>query len=159
TTGREKPWGCFGKILRADDGGSAAEGNPFAGRPGYRRELYALGIRNAMSIVLHPETGEIWETENGPQGGDELNVIKAGHNYGWPVVSLGRAYTGVVPGATGPELEQAFAPGMDPPVLFWAPSIAVSGMAFYTGDKLPQWKGNIFIGGLVGTQLQMVVLN
>jgi glucose/arabinose dehydrogenase len=159
TTDAQKPDSYFGKVLRLNDDGTAAPDNPFAGRPGYKPELYALGIRNAMSIVLHPETGEIWETENGPQGGDELNIIKPGHNYGWPVVSLGRSYSGVVTGATGPELDQAFAPGMDAPILFWAPSIAVSGMAFYTGDKFPQWKGNIFIGGLVGAQLQMIVLN
>ena len=159
TTDAQNPNSYFGKILRLNDDGTAPDDNPFTGKPGYKPELYALGIRNAMSMVLHPDTGDIWETENGPQGGDELNIIRPGHNYGWPVVSLGRSYSGVVTGDTGPELEQAFAPNIDPPVLFWAPSIAVSGMTFYTGDKFPQWKGNIFIGGLVGTQLQMVVMN
>jgi glucose/arabinose dehydrogenase len=159
TTDAQDPKSYFGKILRLDDDGKAPPDNPFAGRQGYKPELYALGIRNAMSMVLHPTTGEIWETENGPQGGDELNIIKAGHNYGWPIISLGRSYGGDVTGDTGPELESAAAAGMDPPFLFWAPSIALSGMAFYTGDKFPQWKGNVFVGGLVGHQLQMIVMN
>jgi glucose/arabinose dehydrogenase len=159
TTDAQDPNSYFGKILRLNDDGTAPSDNPFAGRPGHKPELYALGIRNAMSIVVHPVTGEIWETENGPQGGDELNIIKPGKNYGWPVISLGRSYSGVVTGATGPELDQAFKPGMEPPVLFWAPSPSLSGMAFYTGDKFPQWKGNIFIGALVGEQVQMVVMN
>jgi glucose/arabinose dehydrogenase len=159
TTDAQNPNSYFGKILRLNDDGTSAADNPFAGRPGHKPELYALGIRNAMSMVLHPETGELWETENGPQGGDEINIIKPGHNYGWPVISLGRSYSGVATGDTGPELEQAFAPGLDPPLLFWAPSIALSGMAFYTGDKFPQWKGNVFVGALVGAQLQMIVMN
>jgi len=159
TTDAQNPMSCFGKILRLNDDGSAAEGNPFAGRPGYRRELYALGIRNAMSMVLHPETGDIWETENGPQGGDELNVIRPGRNYGWPVVSLGRSYSGDAIGDTGPEQAQAFAPGIEPPFLSWAPSLGLSGMAFYTGDKFPQWKGSALVGALVGTQLQLIVMN
>jgi glucose/arabinose dehydrogenase len=159
TTDAQDPKSYFGKILRLNDDGTAPSDNPFSGRQGFKPELYALGIRNAMSIVLHPTTGEIWETENGPQGGDELNIIKAGHNYGWPVISLGRSYGGDGTGDTGPELEAGAAAGMDPPFLFWAPSIALSGMTFYTGDKFPQWKGNIFVGGLVGQQLQMIVMN
>jgi glucose/arabinose dehydrogenase len=159
TTHAQDPRSHFGKVLRLNDDGTAADGNPFAGKPGYRPELYALGIRNAMSMVVHPETGEIWETENGPQGGDELNIIKAGRNYGWPVVSFGRSYSGDATGDTGPEQAQGFAPGMEAPFLFWAPSIALSGMAFYTGDKFPQWKGSAFVGALVGTQLQLIVMN
>jgi len=159
TTDAQDPNSYYGKILRLNDDGTAPVDNPFAGRPGYKPELYALGIRNAMSMVLHPDTGQLWETENGPQGGDELNIIEPGKNYGWPVVSLGRAYSGVATGDTGPEIEAAFKPGMEPPFLFWAPSIAVSGMAFYTGDKFPQWKGNVFVGALVGAQLQMIVMN
>jgi glucose/arabinose dehydrogenase len=159
TTDAQDPNSYYGKVLRLNDDGTAPADNPFAGKPGYKPELYALGIRNAMSMVLHPETGELWETENGPQGGDELNIIKAGKNYGWPVISLGRSYSGVATGDTGPETEPAFKPGMESPFLFWAPSIAVSGMAFYTADKFPQWKGNVFVGALVGAQLQMIVMN
>ncbi len=159
TTDAQDPNNLYGKVLRLNDDGTAAADNPFAGRPGHRPELYALGIRNAMSLIVHPVTGEVWETENGPQGGDELNVIQAGKNYGWPVVSLGRSYGGDVTGDTGPELPQAFKADVEPPLLFWAPSIALSGMAVYTGDKFPQWKGNVFVGGLVGAQLQMIVMN
>jgi len=155
----QDPNNHFGKVLRLNDDGSAPADNPFAGRPGYKPELYALGIRNAMALILHPDTGEIWENENGPQGGDELNIIRAGRNYGWPVISYGRSYSGDLTGSSGPISEQPGAPGMEQPLLFWAPSIALSGMAFYTGDKFPQWKGNIFVGALVGQQMQRIVLN
>jgi glucose/arabinose dehydrogenase len=159
TTDAQDPNSYYGKILRLNDDGTAAADNPFAGQPGHKPELYALGIRNAMSLVLHPDTGDIWETENGPQGGDELNIIRPGKNYGWPVISLGRSYSGDVTGDSGPEIDSAFKPGMEQPLLFWAPSIAVSGMAFYTGDKFPQWKGSLFVGGLLGEQLQLIVMN
>jgi len=159
TTDAQDPGSHFGKILRLNDDGSAPADNPFAGRPGYKPELYALGIRNAMALVVHPETGEIWETENGPQGGDEINIIRAGRNYGWPVISFGRSYGGDLTGDSGPVSEQPFAPGLEQPWLFWAPSIALSGMAFYTGDRFPDWKGSIFVGALVGEQLQRVVMN
>lgn len=158
-TDAQAPGSYFGKVLRLNDDGSAPPDNPFAGRAGYKPEIYALGIRNAMGIALHPETGEIWETDNGPQGGDELNIIKAGRNYGWPVISYGRSYGGTLTGESGPISEQPFAPGMEQPMLFWSPSIAVAGMAFYTGDRFPEWKGSLFIGALVGEQLQRVVLN
>ena len=159
TTDAQDPNSHFGKVLRLNDDGSAPADNPFAGRPGYKPELYALGIRNAMSMVVHPDTGEIWETENGPQGGDELNIIRAGRNYGWPVISLGRSYGGDVTGDTGPALDPPVQSGMEQPWLFWAPSIALSGMTIYTGDRFPQWKGNVFVGALVGEQLQMIVMN
>jgi glucose/arabinose dehydrogenase len=158
-TDAQDPASYFGKVLRLNDDGSVPSDNPFVGRAGYKPELYALGIRNAMAMILHPETGEIWENENGPQGGDEINIIRAGRNYGWPAVSFGRSYTGDLTGESGPALDQYTAPGMEPPWLFWAPSIALSGMAFYTGDRFPEWKGSIFVGGLVGEQLQRVVLN
>lgn len=158
-TDAQAPGSYFGKVLRLNDDGSAPPDNPFAGRAGYKPEIYALGIRNAMGIALHPETGEIWETDNGPQGGDELNIIKAGRNYGWPVISYGRSYGGTLTGESGPISEQPFAPGMEQPMLFWSPSIAVAGMAFYTGDRFPEWKGSLFIAALVGEQLQRVVLN
>lgn len=158
-TDAQDPNSHFGKVLRLNDDGSAPADNPFAGRPGHKPELFALGIRNAMSMIVHPDTGEIWETENGPQGGDEINIIRAGRNYGWPVISLGRSYGGDATGDTGPVSDQPFAPGMEQPLLFWAPSIALSGMAIYTGVRFPQWRGNIFIGALVGEQLQHVVMN
>jgi glucose/arabinose dehydrogenase len=155
----QDPGSYFGKVLRLNDDGTAPADNPFAGRAGYKPEIYALGIRNAMSLVLHPETGEIWETENGPQGGDELNIIKAGRNYGWPVISYGRAYEGTITGDSGPESVQPFAEGMEQPMLIWSPSLALSGMAFYTGDRFPEWKGNVFVGALVGAQLQRITFN
>jgi glucose/arabinose dehydrogenase len=158
-TDAQDPSSHFGKVLRLNDDGSAPGDNPFAGRPGYKPEIFALGIRNAMSMILHPETGDIWETENGPQGGDEINIIRAGRNYGWPAISYGRSYSGDLTGDTGPASEHPIAAGMEQPWLFWAPSIALSGMTFYTGDRFPAWKGHIFVGALVGTQLQRVFLN
>ena len=158
-TDAQDPGSYFGKVLRLNDDGSAPPDNPFAGRPGYRPEIYAVGVRNAMGIVLHPDTGEIWTTENGPQGGDELNIIRPGRNYGWPVISYGRSYGGELTGDSGPISEQPFAAGMEQPLLFWSPSIALSGMAFYTGDRFPEWKGSLFVGALVGEQLQRIVLN
>jgi len=158
-TDAQDPASHYGKILRLNDDGSVPQDNPFVGRAGYKPEIYALGIRNSMGIVIHPVTGEIWESENGPQGGDEVNVIRAGQNYGWPIVSLGRSYGGDRTGDTGPVSDQPTQAGMEQPVLFWAPSIALSGMAFYTGDRFAAWKGSLFLGGLVGTQLQRVVLN
>jgi len=158
-TDAQNPNSYYGKVLRLNDDGSAPKDNPFYGRAGYKPELYALGIRNAMGLYVHPQTGELWETENGPQGGDEINIIKAGKNYGWPSISYGRAYTGELTGATGPASDQAFAAGMEQPWLFWSPSISTAAIAFYTGDRFPQWKGNIFVGGLIGEQLHRIVLS
>jgi glucose/arabinose dehydrogenase len=159
TDDAQDPNSHFGKVLRLNDDGSAPSDNPFIGRPGHKPEVYALGIRNAMGLAVHPETGELWETENGPQGGDELNIIRPGKNYGWPIISYGRSYSGDAIGNTGPVSEPPVGAGLEQPMLFWAPSIALSGMAFYTGDRFPEWKGSIFVGGLVGTQLQRIVLN
>jgi len=142
-----------GKVLRLTEEGAAAPGNPFAGRPDARPEIYSYGHRNLQGLAFHPDTGALWETEHGPQGGDELNVIQAGRNYGWPVITLGREYSGEVI-SQNPVRE-----GMEQPLLFWAPSIGLSGMAFYTGDKLPGWRGNLFLGGLSGMYLQRVVFN
>ena len=159
TTDAQSPGSHFGKILRLNEDGTPAAGNPFDGKPEYKPEIFALGIRNTMGLAIHPETGELWETENGPQGGDELNVIRAGKNYGWPTISYGRSYTGDVTGATGPDSDPPVSPGLEQPMLFWSPSIALSGLTFYTGDRFPEWKGSIFVGALVGTQLQRVVMN
>ena len=149
-----------GKILRLNEDGTAPDDNPFVGKAGYLPEIYALGIPNSLGLAFHPETGELWETENGPQGGDEINIIKPGLNYGWPVVSYGRDYSGnPTGGLSGPQREQPWAPGMEPPFTFWNPSIAVSGIIFYTGDQFPAWKGDILVGALRGAQLQRVILN
>jgi len=156
----QNPASHVGKVLRLNDDGSAPLDNPFFGRPDYRPEVYALGIRNILGLVIHPQTGELWEHENGPMGGDEINIIKPGRNYGWPVVSYGRAYSGDLTGGTsGPTTEQHSAPGMEEPFMIWVPSIAISGLAFYTGDQFKSWKGNIFVGARRGTQIQRIVLN
>ena len=151
-----------GKILRLNDDGTAPSDNPFVGRPEYQPEIYALGVRDPLGLMIHPETGELWEVEHGPQGGDEVNIVRAGRNYGWPVVSYGQAYTGERTqgtGGTGPERAEPCAPGMEQPLLFWSPVISPGGMTLYTGDKFPAWKGNLLIGGMATTQLHRVVLN
>jgi len=155
----QNPASHYGKILRLNDDGSAPSDNPFVRLPSYKPEIFALGIRNAMGIIVHPQTGEIWETENGPQGGDEINIIKPGMNYGWPVISYGRSYTGDLTGQSGPSSDKPFADGLQQPWLFWAPSISISGMTIYTGDRFPEWKGSILVGGLVGEQLQRIALS
>ena len=138
-----------GKVLRLNDDGSVPRDNPFVDRAGYQPEIYALGIRNAVGLFVHPETGEIWETEHGPMGGDEINIIEAGKNYGWPVISYGRDYTNQPVGSGERRRE-----GMEEPFLFWNPSPAVGGITIYTGDRFPDWKGNIFVGTLgAGTHL------
>jgi glucose/arabinose dehydrogenase len=137
-----------GKILRLRDDGSPAPGNPFEGRPGYKAEIYSMGHRNSLGLAFNPVTGDLWNNENGPYGGDEINVIKPGGNYGWPKVSFGREYT-------GPKIPN-FAEGMIGPIVFWAPSIAPSGMAFYTGDRFPGWKNNVLVGALLGGAVQGV---
>lgn len=130
-----------GKVLRFRDDGSVPPDNPFVGRAGYKPEVYSFGHRNQLGIAIHPESGALWTNENGPNGGDEINVILPGRNYGWPLVSLGRSYEGPWQGKYMQE-------GMEPPLVYWMPAIAVSGMTFYTGDKFPAWKGNVFVGAL-----------
>ncbi len=155
----QDPGSHFGKVLRLNDDGTVPSDNPYVRREGFLPEIFARGIRNVMGLAVHPVTGELWETENGPQGGDELNIIRAGANYGWPIVSYGRSYSGDVIGQTGPVNELPVAAGMEQPMLFWSPSIALSGLAFYTGDRFPAWQGSVFVGGLVGTELQRIVMN
>ena len=156
----QSPSNHAGKVLRLNDDGSAPADNPFAGNPTYRPEIYAMGIRNILGLALHPDTGELWEHENGPMGGDEINIVRPGRNYGWPVVSYGRAYNGDPTGdSSGPLTTDNTAPGMEPPFVFWVPSIAPSGLAFYSGDRFKAWKGNIFVGAMRGTLLQRIVLN
>ena len=115
--------------------------NPFVGRAGSRPEIYSYGHRNLQGLAFDPQTGVLWENEHGPQGGDELNIVLPGKNYGWPIVTLGREYTGEI---ISPQPARE---GIEQPVMFWNPSIGISGLAVYTGDRLPGWKGNLFIGG------------
>lgn len=142
-----------GSVVRlADDGGVPAD-NPFAGRAGTRGEIFSLGNRNVQGAALHPETGELWTHEHGPQGGDELNVIRAGINYGWPVITYGVEYG--IGTAIG---EGTSKQGMAQPLHYWVPSIAPSGMTFYTADRFPAWRGNLFVGSLKFRQLVRLVL-
>jgi len=134
-----------GKVLRLKDDGSVPPDNPFVGKAGYRPEIYTLGHRSSMGLTIHPGTGEVWLSEMGPNGGDEINILKPGRNYGWPLVSLGRTYPGPW---QSKEAQQPTHAGFEPPVIYWMPSISVSGLTFYTGDKLPKWKGDLFVGGL-----------
>src|SRR5262245_30758420 len=156
----QEPGSDAGKILRLNDDGTIPSDNPFVGKPGYRPEIYALGFRNPLGLMIHPQSGELMDAEHGPQGGDEVNYIGAGKNYGWPVISMGRAYAGnLIEGGSGPQLAEPCAPGMEQPFLFWVPSIMPGGMTIYTGDKFPAWRRNLFVGGLQSKQLQRVVLN
>ncbi len=132
-----------GKIVRLHDDGRIPADNPFVDRAGARPEIYSLGNRNVQGAVLHPVTGELWTHEHGPQGGDEVNVIRAGRNYGWPVITYGVEY--VIGTKIG---EGAQKPGMEQPLHVWTPSIAPSGMAFYQGDRFPRWRGDLFVGAL-----------
>jgi aldose sugar dehydrogenase len=131
----------YGKVLRFNDDGSVPE-NPFANRQGFKPELYTVGHRNMVGMTIHPTTGEVWQNENGPLGGDEVNILKPGANYGWPLVSYGRDYSGAAVSTMRTMV------GVEDPVLFWNPSIAISGMTFYTGDRFPAWQNNLFVGGL-----------
>jgi glucose/arabinose dehydrogenase len=131
-----------GKLLRLRDDGTVPPDNPFVGKAGYKPEIYTLGHRNQLGLAVNPETGQIWASEQGPNGGDEVNIIQAGKNYGWPVISQGRSYA-------GPRVsDQPVREGMEQPHIVWIPSIALSGMTFYTGDRFPGWKRNLFVGGM-----------
>ena len=131
-----------GKVMRVRDDGTIPPDNPFVGRAGYKPEIYSMGHRNTLGLILHPVTGEVWNNENGPNGGDEINVILPGRNYGWPVASYGRTYE-------GPRVSDVpWREGIEQPLVFWVPSIAVSGMAIYTGDRFPKWKNNAFVGSM-----------
>ncbi len=139
----QDPGSHAGKTLRLRLDGSVPEDNPFVGMEEHKPEIYSMGHRNQMGLALHPETNQPWTTEHAPQGGDELNAVEAGKNYGWPVVSYGRHYNGVRIS------ERFWAEGMEEPAIFWLPSIAPSGLMFYTGDAFPEWKGNLFTGALM----------
>jgi glucose/arabinose dehydrogenase len=131
-----------GKVLRLRDDGSVPSDNPFVGRSGHKPEIYSLGHRTSLGLAIHPGTGDVWQNENGPNGGDEINIIRPGRNYGWPLLSFGRKYDGPW------QSEKFWQEGFESPVVLWVPSIAVSGMAFYTGSRLAKWKGDVFVGSL-----------
>jgi aldose sugar dehydrogenase len=142
-----------GKVVRLHPDGSVPEDNPFAGRESAAPEVYSWGHRNPQGLAVHPETGRVWVVEHGPRGGDEVNVVEAGVNYGWPVITYGRAYSGL-PMGEGSEKE-----GMAQPLHYWVPSISPSGMAFYQGDAFPEWQGDLFVGALSGQLLARLELD
>jgi glucose/arabinose dehydrogenase len=140
----QDPGSLAGKVLRLKEDGTVPTDNPFVGKEGYRPEIYSLGHRSSMGLTVHPVTHEVWLAEMGPNGGDEINVLKAGRNYGWPLVSLGRTY----PGPWQAKSNEPTHEGFEPPAVYWMPAISVSSLTFYTGDKLPKWTGDLFVGGL-----------
>ena len=140
-----------GKIIRLHDDGRVPSDNPFVGQAGKRPEIWSYGHRNPQGLAIHPETGELWSTEHGPQGGDELNLIRRGANYGWPIIGYGANYV------VGTEIHKdRYHEGMEQPVAFWVPSIGISGLLFYKGDQFPNWKGNAFVAGMSGNYQQLV---
>lgn len=143
----------LGKIIRITTDGKAVAGNPFEGKTGARAELYSYGHRNVQGIAFHPETGDLWETEFGPRGGDELNRIEPGKNYGWPVITYGIEYAG---GKIGDSIQQKS--GMEQPIYYWDPVISPSGITFYSGDAIPEWKNNLFISCLSGMHICRIVI-
>ena len=139
----QKPGDHAGSVIRLHDDGRVPQDNPFVGKDGWKPEKFDLGHRNQQGAALHPQTGVLWTHEHGPQGGDEVNIIRAGANYGWPVITYGANY------GTGTKIGEGTAkPGMEQPIHYWVPSIAPSGMAFYTGERFARWKGNLFVGAL-----------
>ena len=144
-----------GKVLRLKEDGTVPPDNPFVGKPGHKPEIYSYGHRNPQGLAFHPDTGVLWETEHGPQGGDEVNNIQAGKNYGWPIASYGREYApnGVIVS------EHPWKEGIEEPMMLWIPSIGASGLMVYTGEQFPEWKGQLFAGGLSGLQLHRFAFN
>lgn len=144
----------WGKVLRIDPEGRPAAGNPFMDTAGAMPEIYSYGHRNIQGLAMHPKTGELWISEMGPRGGDELNLVEAGKNYGWPVISYGIEYIGtrIGEGITHKD-------GMEQPVYYWDPVLAPSGMTFYSSDAIPEWENNLFIGGLAGQHIARLILD
>ena len=144
-----------GVIVRLNDDGTVPDDNPFVGVDGVLPEIWSYGHRSPQGLAIHPVTGDLWESEHGPQGGDEINLIEPGNNYGWPVVGRGVNY-----GAFGRPIHVGISEeGMTSPTNFWVPSIATSGLMIYSGDKFPLWVGDIFSGGLIGEQLARIHLD
>jgi glucose/arabinose dehydrogenase len=144
----------MGKVLRINTDGSAPKDNPFVGRDGARPEIYALGIRDDQGMAFHPRTGTLWVSEHGPRGGDEINAIERGKNYGFPTIGYGHEYTGKPING-----DRTTAPGMEQPAYFWTPDIAPAGIAFYSGKLIPGWRGNLFVAALAGKHLVRLVLD
>ncbi|WP_276484009.1 PQQ-dependent sugar dehydrogenase [Paraflavitalea pollutisoli] len=143
----------LGKIFRITKDGKPAPGNPFIGKQGAMPEIYAYGFRNPQGLAFDPYTGELWEAEFGPRGGDEINLVKAGKNYGWPDITYGIEYSGEKVGEGIQQKE-----GMEQPVYYWDPVLSPSGIVFYEGDAIPEWKGNLFVSGLSSTHLARLVI-
>jgi aldose sugar dehydrogenase len=144
-----------GTIIRLHDDGRVPSDNPFVGREGALPEIWSYGHRNPQGLMIHPQTGDVWSNEHGPQGGDELNLIRPGLNYGWPVIGYGVQY-----GAARAQIHQGTQrAGMEQPAHYWDPSIATSGMILYTGDAFPAWRGSILVGGLAGEQIARLTLD
>jgi aldose sugar dehydrogenase len=143
----------IGKIIRIASDGSVPAHNPGLKREGWLSTIWSIGHRNVQGAALHPVTGKLWTAEHGARGGDEINIPEAGKNYGWPVITYGRDYSGA---KIGEGTQKA---GMEQPVFYWDPSIAPSGMAFYTGERFPEWKGNVFVGALAGQLLARLTLD
>lgn len=143
----------IGKIVRINKDGTAAAGGPFATTTGARPEIWSLGHRNPQGLAFNPVTGDLWESEHGPQAGDEINLIKAGSNYGWPTIAYGLEYSGA---KVGNGTQQS---GMEQPVYYWDPAIAPSGMTFYTGSQIPEWKNNLFVAALRGMHIVRLVIS
>jgi glucose/arabinose dehydrogenase len=143
-----------GKVVRLHDDGRVPADNPFVTREGARPEIWSYGHRNVQGLAIHPESGDIWTNEHGPQGGDELNRIEPGRNYGWPVIGFGVNYQTGLAIHTGTHRE-----GMEQPAHVWVPSIGISGLMFYTGDRFPHWRGNLFMGGMARQRLVRLTLD
>ena len=143
----------LGKIFKITKDGKPAPGNPFINQKDAMPEIFAYGIRNAQSLDLHPVTGELWEAEFGPRGGDEVNIIRAGKNYGWPTITYGIEYAG---GKVGDGIQQKA--GMEQPVYYWDPVLSPGGMTFYKGNTIPEWRNNLFIGGLSSMHIARLVI-
>jgi glucose/arabinose dehydrogenase len=149
----QDPGSHAGSLIRITAEGAVPDNNPFIDQSGARPEIFTLGNRNMQGMALHPGTGDVWTHEHGPQGGDEVNIMRAGHNYGWPVITYGKNYV------IGTDIgEGTHKEGMDQPVHYWVPSIAPSGMVFYTGDEFPEWQENLLVGSLkFGLLVRLVI--
>jgi glucose/arabinose dehydrogenase len=139
-----------GKVHRINEDGSIPKDNPFVGKPGAIQSIWSYGHRNPQGLAMNPTTGALYDVEHGPRGGDELNLVTKGKNYGWPVITYGMNYNGT------PMTDKTAAPGMEQPLTYWVPSIAVSSIGFYTGAKFPAWKGQLLLGSLAAQELRLV---
>jgi glucose/arabinose dehydrogenase len=144
----------MGKVLRINPDGSVPKDNPFVGRQGAHPEIYALGFRDVQGVAIHPRTGVLWTSDHGPRGGDEINAVVKGRNYGFPVITYGREYSGKP--INGDRTRQE---GMEQPIYFWTPDVAPAGIAFYSGSLFPAWQGDLFVSTLAGRVLVRLVLN